>query len=120
MRKEGLERLKLALKPDEARPSPLPPLPTPLARASARHKNPFPFPSRTRTPQAFGSIVVLEGVLLDTRSLQGTMWRTLADEAGLRMPATPRPIHNVRPERVISEVFMWTRDWKEVRVLLRF
>ena len=33
------------------------------------------------------------------------------------MPPLTRPVHNVRPERVISEVLMWSRDWKEVRRL---
>eukprot|EP00899_Mesostigma_viride_P020019 jgi/Mesvir1/28018/Mv04627-RA.1 len=67
--------------------------------------------------EAFGAIFALDGVLCDTRPLQKKSWELLAAEEGFKMPSVPRPIYGVGVERVISEVFRWTQDPRDVRRL---
>lgn len=67
--------------------------------------------------EAFGMVFDWDGVLLDTRRLQRRAWRALAAEQALPYPPMERQLYDVSPERVITEVLQWTRDWAVARKL---
>jgi beta-phosphoglucomutase-like phosphatase (HAD superfamily) len=65
-----------------------------------------------RPDEAFGMIFSWDNVVADTRVMQRRAWQTVAKAEGLPWPAIERNFYDVRPERVITEVLQWTRDWK--------
>jgi len=69
---------------------------------------------------AYGMVFSWEGVLANTRNVQRRAWQKLAQQEGLRLPALERrAMYDVLPERAITEVLNWTRDWGLARNLAR-
>lgn len=64
-----------------------------------------------RPDEAFGMIFSLDNVIIKTRQLQHRAWERIAQEEGFQLPSIERQIYDVRPERAITEVLQWTRDW---------
>jgi HAD superfamily hydrolase (TIGR01509 family) len=54
-------------------------------------------------------------VISSTRHLQRRAWQRLAEEEGLPWPKIERQIYDIRPERAMTEVLMWTRDYGQTR-----
>ncbi|GMH32602.1 hypothetical protein BSKO_00436 [Bryopsis sp. KO-2023] len=70
--------------------------------------------------EAIGVIFSFEGVLGDTRAVKEQAWRRVAADEGLHFPDIPRPqMYELPPERVVTEVLMWTSSWVEARKLTR-
>ncbi|GAB4824176.1 hypothetical protein N2152v2_011222 [Parachlorella kessleri] len=73
-----------------------------------------------RPDEAFGLIFNLDNVLADTRAMQLAAWRRVAADEGLHFPPAAqarRAMFDVRPERAVTEVLQWTRDWKRAQAL---
>lgn len=49
--------------------------------------------------------------------MQRRAWQQLAAERGLPFPAMERPLYDIRPERVITDVLQWSRDWRTTQTL---
>ncbi|KAL3162902.1 hypothetical protein ABBQ32_009347 [Trebouxia sp. C0010 RCD-2024] len=64
-----------------------------------------------RPDEAYGMVFSLDNVIVNTRTLQHKAWQKIAQEEGLELPSMERQIYDVRPERAITEVLQWTRDW---------
>ncbi|KAK9816620.1 hypothetical protein WJX72_002844 [[Myrmecia] bisecta] len=64
-----------------------------------------------RPDEAFGMIFNWDGVIANTRYVQRQAWQRLAQEENLPFPSIDRQIYDIRPERAITEVLQWTRDW---------
>lgn len=57
-------------------------------------------------------------MITDTRDLQRQAWVELAEEEGFKWPEIERPfIYESTPERAITEVLGWTRDFAYARRL---
>ena len=70
--------------------------------------------------EAHGAIFCLEGCVVDTEAAAGRAWAAVARRAGFPPPppASARPaLYAVRPERAITDILGWTRDWGEARRL---
>lgn len=68
--------------------------------------------------EAHGLIFTWDGVITDTRDLQRQAWVELAEEEGFKWPEIERPfIYESTPERAITEVLGWTRDFAYARRL---
>lgn len=67
--------------------------------------------------EAFGLIFNLDNVVADTRSLQLAAWQQVALQEGLPFSAQRQHIFDMRPERAVTEVLHWTRDWKRAQEL---
>ncbi|KAL4448919.1 hypothetical protein ABPG77_007636 [Micractinium sp. CCAP 211/92] len=71
-----------------------------------------------RPDEAVGLIFNWDNVVANTRELQRRAWRRVAKAEGLPLPAMERPqLYGVRPERAVTDVLMWTRDWKRAQEL---
>ena len=49
--------------------------------------------------------------------MQRRAWQQLAAERGLPFPTMERPLYDIRPERVITDVLQWSRDWSHTEAL---
>jgi len=68
--------------------------------------------------EAHGLIFTWDGVVTDTKDLQRRAWIQLAEEEGFKWPEIERPfIFESSPERVITELLHWTRDFAYARRL---
>ncbi|KAK9836404.1 hypothetical protein WJX84_001269 [Apatococcus fuscideae] len=67
--------------------------------------------------EAFGMVFNLDNVIANTKKRQQAAWHRLAQLEGLPPPKPDRPLFDLRPERVITEVLQWTRDWGWARQL---
>ena len=68
--------------------------------------------------EAYGLVFQWDGVLSDTKDLQRASWLQLADEEGFKWPEIERPfLYECTPERAITEVLYWTRDFAYARRL---
>lgn len=71
-----------------------------------------------RPDEAFGLIFNWDNVVADTRDLQRQAWRRVAQQEELPFPAIERPqLYDMRPERAVTDVLMWTREWKRAQEL---
>ncbi|DBA94566.1 TPA: hypothetical protein ACH3X1_002151 [Trebouxia sp. C0004] len=64
-----------------------------------------------RPDEAYGMVFSLDNVIINTRQMQHRAWQRIAQEDNLELPSMQRQIYDVRPERAITEVLQWTRDW---------
>jgi len=61
-------------------------------------------------------IFTWDGVITDTKELQRQAWKQLAEEEGFKWPEIERPfIYEGSPERAITEMLHWTRDFAYAR-----
>lgn len=68
--------------------------------------------------EAYGLIFTWDGVIADTRSLQRDAWTQLAQEEGFIWPEIERQfLYECTPEKAITEVLHWTRDFGYARKL---
>lgn len=68
--------------------------------------------------EAHGLIFTWDGVITDTREVQRAAWQELAAEEDFKWPEIERPfIFESNPERAITEVLRWTRDFAYARRL---
>lgn len=68
--------------------------------------------------EAHGLIFTWDGVITDTKDLQRKAWVQLAEEEGFKWPEIERPfIFEANPERAITEMLNWTRDFAYARRL---
>lgn len=68
--------------------------------------------------EAHGLIFTWDGVVTDTKDLQRRAWLQLAEEEGFKWPEIERPfIFESSPERIITELLQWTRDFAYARRL---
>mmetsp|Transcript_20153 Transcript_20153/g.42751 ORF Transcript_20153/g.42751 Transcript_20153/m.42751 type:complete len:382 (+) Transcript_20153:168-1313(+) len=66
--------------------------------------------------EAHGLIFTWDGVITDTKELQRQAWKQLAEEEGFKWPEIERPfIYEGSPERAITEMLHWTRDFAYAR-----
>ena len=71
-----------------------------------------------RPDEAFGLVFLWDNVVANTRELQRQAWRAVGEAEGLPFPAMERPqLYDLRPERAVTDVLMWTRDWKRAQEL---
>ncbi len=54
--------------------------------------------------EAFGMVFNLDNVIANTKTRQQAAWHRLAQLEGLPPPRPDRPLFDLRPERVITEV----------------
>ena len=70
-----------------------------------------------RPDEAYGMILNLEHVVVDTRAVQRAAWARVAAAEGLPLPAIEREaMYELRPERAITELLLWTRNWRRAQV----
>ncbi|PSC73179.1 haloacid dehalogenase-like hydrolase superfamily [Micractinium conductrix] len=71
-----------------------------------------------RPDEAHGLIFNWDNVVADTRGLQRKAWRAVAEAEGLPFPSIERQqLYDMRPERAVTDVLLWTRDWKRAQEL---
>ena len=56
--------------------------------------------------EAFGMVFNLDNVIANTKTRQHAAWQRLAQLEGLPPPQPDRPLFDLRPERVITDVSM--------------
>ncbi len=47
--------------------------------------------------------------------MQRRAWQALASQHNLPFPSMDRQLYDIRPERVVTDVLQWTRDWKQAQ-----
>jgi len=70
--------------------------------------------------EAHGAIFVLEGVVADTGAAAARAWAAVARAGGFPPPPPPSALPSllaVPPERAITDLLGWTRDWGTARRL---
>uniref|UniRef100_A0A7S2T612 Haloacid dehalogenase-like hydrolase n=1 Tax=Chloropicon primus TaxID=1764295 RepID=A0A7S2T612_9CHLO len=68
--------------------------------------------------EAHGLIFTWDGVITDTKDLLREAWKQLAEEEDFKWPEIERPfIYESVPERAITEMLCWTRDFAYARRL---
>lgn len=61
--------------------------------------------------EAFGMVFNLDNVIANTKTRQRAAWHRLAELEGLPPPKPDRPLFDLRPERVITEVRQAVITW---------
>jgi len=68
--------------------------------------------------EAYGLVFTWDGVVSDTVEMQRKAWLQLAEEENFKWPEIERPfLFECTPERAITEILYWTRDFAYARKL---
>lgn len=71
--------------------------------------------------EAFGAIFAWHAVVANGRELELEAWRAVAEENGLAPPDFDDVVRaeSMPPEAAVERVFYWTRDWGDIKRLVR-